>query len=96
MKNPAEQFVATNKANMEAFEGALGQAYAGMEKLVELNMAATKAALGESFGHAKAVMSVKTPQEFMTLQTGFYDLATLAPLGPPALLGPAPSTGGGP
>ena len=72
MKNPAEQFVATNKPNMEAFEGALGQAYAGMEKLVELNMAATKAALGESFGHAKAVMSVKTPQEFMTLQTSFF------------------------
>lgn len=72
MKNPAEQMIATNKANMEAFEGAMGQAYAGMEKLVELNMAATKAALGESFGHAKAVMSVKTPQEFMTLQTGFF------------------------
>jgi phasin family protein len=72
MKNPTEQIIATNKANMEAFEGAIGQAYAGMEKLVELNMAATKAALEESFGHAKAVMSVKTPQEFMTLQTSFF------------------------
>lgn len=72
MNNPAEQFAAANKANLEAFEGATKKAYAGVEKLVELNLAASKAALGESFNHAKAVMSVKTPQEFMSLQTAFF------------------------
>lgn len=71
MNNPAEQFVAANKANMEAFESALTKTFAGVEKLVELNMAASKAALGESFSHAKAVMAAKTPQEFMSLQTAF-------------------------
>ncbi len=71
MKNPAEQMIATNQANIEAFEGAVNQAYAGMEKLVELNMAATKAALGESFSHLQAVLSAKNPQELMSLQTGF-------------------------
>jgi len=72
MNNPAEQIIAANKASMDAFEGAAKKAYAGVEKLVELNMAASKAAFGESFNHAKAVMSVKTPQEFMTLQTAFF------------------------
>ena len=72
MSNPAEQIIAANKASLEAFEGASKKAYAGVEKLVELNMAASKAALGESFGYAQAVLSVKTPQEFMTVQTGFF------------------------
>lgn len=72
MNNPAEQIIATNKANLEAFEGAAKKAYAGVEKLAELNLAASKAALGESFNHAKAVMSVKTPQEFMSLQAAFF------------------------
>lgn len=72
MNNPAEQIIAANKANLDAFEGSAKKAYVGVEKLVELNMAASKAALGESFGYAQAVLSVKTPQEFMTLQTGFF------------------------
>ncbi len=72
MNNPAEQIIAANKANLEAFEGSAKKAYVGVEKLVELNMAASKAALGESFSYAQSVMSVKTPQEFMTLQTGFF------------------------
>jgi phasin family protein len=72
MNNPAEQIIAANKANLDAFEGAAKKAYAGVEKLVDLNMAASKAALGESFGFAKAAMAVKTPQEFMSLQAGFF------------------------
>lgn len=72
MSNPAEQFAAANKANLEALEGATKKAFAGVEKLVELNLAASKAALGESFGYAQAVLSVKTPQEFMTVQSGFF------------------------
>lgn len=72
MNNPAEQIIAANQANLDALEGASKKAYAGVEKLVELNMAASKAALGESFSHAKAVMTVKTPQEFMSLQTAFF------------------------
>ena len=69
MNNPAEQFMAANKANMEAFESAVAKAVAGTEKLVELNMAASKAAISESFSNAKAVMSAKTPQELMSLQS---------------------------
>jgi phasin family protein len=71
MKNPAEQMMTTHKANVEALEGAVNQAYAGMEKLVELNMAATKAAMGETFSHLQAVLAAKTPQEAMALQNDF-------------------------
>ncbi len=72
MNNPAEQMIATNKANLEALEGVAKKAYTGVEKLVELNMAASKAALGESFGFAQAMMSAKSPQEFMSVQTAFF------------------------
>ncbi len=76
MNNPAEQFAAANKSNLEALESASKKAYAGVEKLVDLNMAASKAALGESFSYAQAVMSAKTPQEFMALQTAFFQPMT--------------------
>jgi len=72
MNNPAEQFAAAQQANLAAFEGAVYKAFAGVEKLVELNMTASKVALGESLSHAKAVLAVKSPQEFMSLQTAFF------------------------
>lgn len=72
MSNPAEQFAAVQQANLEAFEGAMSKAFTGAEKLVELNLAASKAALGESFNHAKAVLAVKSPQEFLSLQAAFF------------------------
>lgn len=71
MKNPIEQFAASNQANLQALEALSGQAFAGVEKFVELNMAASKAVLSESFVHAKAILAVKDAQEFMALQAGF-------------------------
>jgi phasin family protein len=70
MKNTAEQFISTNQANLQALQSLTTQAYAGVEKLVELNMAASKAALGESFSHVQAVLSAKDAQELMALQSG--------------------------
>ena len=70
MKNPIEQFAASNQANLQALETLSGQAFAGLEKFVELNMAASKAVLSESFAHVKAMMAVKDAQEFMALQSG--------------------------
>jgi phasin family protein len=72
MNNTAEQFIASNKDNLQAIETAATQAYASVEKLVELNMAASKAALSESFSHLQASFGVKTPQEFMALQTAYF------------------------
>lgn len=70
MNNAAEQFIATNKANLQALTDLTTQAFAGVEKLVELNMAASKAALSESFTHVQTVMAIKDPKELLALQSG--------------------------
>lgn len=72
MNNTAEQFTATNKANLQALEGLANQAFAGVENLVELNMAASKAALSESFSHIQAVFGAKDAQQLLALQAGFF------------------------
>lgn len=66
----AEQFAATNKANLKALQGFTAQAFSGFEKLVELNLAASKAVLDESFAHAQAVLAAKDPKEVLALQAG--------------------------
>ena len=43
-----------------------------MEKIVELNLTASKAALAETGEHAKAVLSVKDAQQLMALQSGLF------------------------
>ena len=65
-----EQIAATNKANLNNLFGLTNQAFAGVEKLVELNLTAARAALTESADHAKAVLSVKDAQEQLALQAG--------------------------
>ena len=54
----AEQIMASHKA------------FEGVEKLVELNVQATKAALAETANHAQAMMGVKDAQELLALQAG--------------------------
>ncbi len=65
----AEQFTATNKTNLDAVQGLATTSFAGLEKLVELNMAAAKALMTESFSHATNLMSAKDLQSAMALQT---------------------------
>ena len=89
----AEQIMASHKANIETLFGLTHKAFEGVEKLVELNMQATKAALAETANHAQAVMGAKDAQEFMALQASMvqplaektaaysrhlYDIATAA------------------
>ncbi|MFM6999771.1 MAG: phasin family protein, partial [Limnohabitans sp.] len=57
----AEQFAATQQANLKAAAGLSQTAFAGFERLVELNMAAGKAAVGESFTNAQALFAAKNP-----------------------------------
>ncbi len=66
----AEQVVAAQKANLETLYGLTQKAFEGVEKLVELNIQASKAALAESANHTQAVMSVKDAQELLALQAG--------------------------
>jgi phasin family protein len=64
----AEQIVAAQKANLETLFGLTQKAFEGVEKLVELNVQATKAALSESANSTQALLSVKDAQELLTLQ----------------------------
>jgi len=72
MNNTAEQLIATNKANLQALQALTTQAFAGIEKLVELNLAASKATLGDSFSHAQAVLGAKDAQELLALQSAVF------------------------
>lgn len=66
----AEQIMAAHKANIDTLFGLTQKAFEGVEKLVELNVQATKAALAETANHTQAVLSVKDAQELLALQTG--------------------------
>lgn len=70
MTLPVEQFMTTNRNNVHALESMAKHAHAGFEKMVELNMATSKAILGEVFSHAQAVLRAKDPQEWLALQSG--------------------------
>ena len=64
-----EQVLAAQKANVETLLGLTAKAFEGVEKIVELNMSASKAALAESGENAKALLSVKDAQELLALQS---------------------------
>ncbi len=65
-----EQVLAAQKANVETLLGLTAKAFEGVEKIVELNLAASKAALAETGDNAKAMLSVKDAQDLMALQSG--------------------------
>ncbi|KQP37442.1 phasin family protein [Pseudorhodoferax sp. Leaf274] len=64
----ADQIVATHKANFDILFGLTAKAFEGVEKLVELNVTASKAALAEAADTAQAALSVKDAQELLALQ----------------------------
>ena len=65
-----EQVMASHKANIETMVGLTSKAFEGVEKIVELNLTASKTALAEMGDHAKAIFSVKDAQELLALQSG--------------------------
>ena len=67
-----EQVVASQKANVEALLGLTSKAFESVEKIVELNLAASKAALTETGEKAKALLSVKDAQELLAMQSGLF------------------------
>ena len=87
----AEQILASHKANIETLFGLTTKAFEGVEKIVELNLTASKAAMAEAATHTQTLLSVKDAQELLALQSGLlqplaektaaysrhlYDLAT--------------------
>ncbi len=67
-----EQITATQKANLETLFGLTTKAFDGVEKIIELNVAASRAALSEAASHSQALLSVKDAQELLALQSSFF------------------------
>ena len=72
MSLTAEQILASHKANIETLFGLTSKAFEGMEKLVELNVTASRAALSEAANPTQAVLAVKDAQELLALQAGLF------------------------
>jgi phasin family protein len=68
----ADQILAAQKANLETLFGLTTKAFEGVEKLVELNVTASKAALTEAASATQAVLSVKDAQELLALQASLF------------------------
>jgi phasin family protein len=67
-----EQIMAAQKANVEILFGLTNKAFAGVEKLVELNIHASKAAIAEAADTTKSAYGVKDAQELLALQAGLF------------------------
>ena len=66
-----EQLAAANKANLDTLVELTQKAFASIEKLVELNMQAARDSLEQTAEQAKAVLTVKGPQELAALQQDY-------------------------
>ena len=67
-----DQVMASHKANIETLFGLTSKAFEGVEKIVELNLTASKAALSEASSHTQSLLSVKDAQELLALQSGLF------------------------
>ena len=72
MSLTTEQILAAHKANVETLFGLTTKAFEGVEKLVELNVTASRAALQEAASHTQALLSVKDAQELLALQASLF------------------------
>ncbi len=70
-----DQILEAQKSNVETFFGLGAKAFAGVEKLVELNLQVAKTALSEAAETTVAALSVKDAQELLALQAGLLQPA---------------------
>jgi phasin family protein len=70
-----ETLMSASKNNLNAFFGLTEAAFGGVEKLVELNLAASKAALNDSVAHSQALLGAKDVQALVSLQAAVYQPA---------------------
>jgi phasin family protein len=72
MSLTAEQVLAAHKANIETLFGLTTKAFEGVEKLVQLNVATSRAALNDVASNVQATLGVKDVQELLALQTKLF------------------------
>lgn len=69
MYQTPEQLVALNKSNLEAAVRFAGIALEGAERLMELQLKATKGMFADGVQQAKALAEVKDPQDFAQIKS---------------------------
>ena len=67
-----EQILSAHKANIDTIFGLTTKAFEGVEKLIELNVNASRAALTEAAAHSQALAAAKDVQDLVNLQTAFF------------------------
>jgi phasin family protein len=67
-----EQLIASQKTTLDTLFGLTTKAFEGVEKLVELNLTASKAALSEASDNAQSLLAVKDAQELLALQAALF------------------------
>ena len=67
-----EQITSAQKNNINVLFGLTETAFSGVEKLVELNLAAAKAAFSENAHHVQSLIAIKDPTEVVALQSSYY------------------------
>ncbi|MDR2853549.1 MAG: phasin family protein [Burkholderiaceae bacterium] len=67
-----DQILASQKANVETLIGLTTKAFEGIEKLIELNVTASKAALADAVGATRAMLDAKDAQELLALQASLF------------------------
>jgi phasin family protein len=67
-----EQLIAAQKANIETLFGLTTKAFEGVEKLVELNVTASKLALQEAAESTQSILGVKDAQELLAMQAALF------------------------
>ncbi len=73
MTNPTpEQFAAAAKSNLETVFSLTNSAFAGVEKVIELNLNVAKANLADTAAKTKEMLSVKDMQELMAFSTAQF------------------------
>lgn len=67
-----EQVLASHKAHLDTLFSLTSKAFEGVEKLVELNVTASRAALADAANHTQAVLGAKDAQELLALQANLF------------------------
>jgi phasin family protein len=67
-----DQITASTKTNLDTALGLSTKTFAGFEKIVELNLAAAKALMTESFTSVQTLLAAKDLQQVLALQTGAF------------------------
>ena len=85
-----EQIQAANNANVEALLAVANAQFSAFEKLANISAGAVKGAFEDSIANARALLSAKDVQEFVSLQNSFAQpaIGTYGNSGNNAYLGP--------